>query len=364
MGCRFHVSHQSDDGDNSLKSRQFYHNGLGSANLLGVLLGTASLHICLCAAEAGEIEILAGGELTFGVTSAAEEQLSDGEGDRGYAFFADSELYIEADLSPSDDLEIGAEVVLNADVDVEAVNAEETYMFIEGAFGLIQLGRTEGAEDAMALGADTIAAGTGGIDGDTENLGEVAITGSEDAAKISYFTPRLFGVQAGLSLTPDTGDDEGGLNDIEEDEELEDLEDHLGLGVNVVGELGDVELGLAAVGSYGNSEDPARNDLAGFAVGGTLGIDDVDFGVSYGKNNGAEDFEFGAAGVTVGLGEADVGIGYNYLDEKADGITHVIALSADVLLLEGVELQADISYADPEVRRTNLASVLAVELSF
>ena len=364
MGCRFNAPQHSKESDNLLKSHRIYHSGMRSANLLGLLLGTASLQIYISVAEAGEIEILAGGELQFGITTAAEDQLSDGEGDRGYAFFADSELYIEANVSPSEDLEIGAEVVLNADADVEDVNAEETFMFVEGAFGLMQLGRTEGAEDAMALGADTIAAGTGGIDGDTENLGEVAIVGSEDAAKISYFTPRLFGVQAGLSFTPDTGGDEGSPNDIEEDEELEDLEDHLGLGVNFVAELGHVELGLTAIGSYGNSEDPARADLDAFAVGGTLGIGDVEFGSSYGKNNEAEDFEFGTAGVTVGIGEANAGVGYNYLDEKADGITHVIAISGDMGLLEGVELQADVSYADPEDRRTNFASVLAVELSF
>ncbi|MGI9418980.1 MAG: hypothetical protein ACR2RA_14205, partial [Geminicoccaceae bacterium] len=106
------------------------------------------------------------------------------------------------------------------------------------------------------------------------------------------------------------------------------------------------------------------NDLDAFSVGGTLAIYDIELGASYGKNNAAEDFEFSTAGVTVGIGEANAGLGYNYLDENADGITHIIALSGDLLLLEGVELQADVSYADPEDRRTNLASVLAVELSF
>lgn len=335
-----------------------------SANVLGLLLSTAGFQVCIGTIEAGEIEIFSSGELKSGLVTAADEQLSNGEGDRGYALITESKLYIKADISPSDNLEIGAEVVLETDVEFGEVNVAETYIFVEGAFGLMQLGRTEGAEDEMALGAATIAAGTGGIDGDTENLGEVEIVGSKNAAKISYFTPRLFGVQAGLSITPDTGDNEGDVNDIEEDGELQDLEDHIGLGLNVVGKLGDLKAGLAVVGSYGNAEDPARNDLDAFAVGGTLAIDDVEFGASYGKNNAAEDFEFGTAGVTVGISEATAGVGYNYLDQKADGITHVIVLSGDVLLLEGVELQADVSYADPEDQRTNLASVLAIEFSF
>jgi hypothetical protein len=228
----------------------------------------------------------------------------------------------------------------------------------------MQLGRTEGAEDQMALGADTIAAGTGGIDGDAGNLGEIEVVNSEDAAKISYYTPRLFGVQAGLSFTPDTGDDEGEPREFEEDEEPEDLEDHIGLGINFVGELGDVQIGLAVVGSYGNSKASARNDLDAVSIGGTVGLGDIELAASVGKNNGADDFDFATIGGTVGIGKANAGIGYNYLDEKALGITHVIALSGDMPLLQGVELQADVSYADPDGQRTNLASVLALELSF
>ena len=349
--------------NSAFKLRQIYHNGATSASLLG-LIGTMSFHACLSMAHAAELEILAGGELKFGLSTAEDEQLSDGEGDRGYTFFTDSELYIDADISPSQDAKIGARVVLNADADIEEVNAEETYMFTEGAFGSMQLGRTEGAEDKMALGADIIAAGTGGIDGDAANLGEVAIDNSEDAAKISYYTPRFLGVQAGLSFTPDTGDNEDGQNDVEEDEELEDLQDHIGVGLNFVGELGDVEVGLAAVGSFGDSEDPERNDLDAYSIGGTLALGDIELGASAGRNFAAEDFDFATVGATVGIGDANAGIGYNYLDEQELGITHVIVLSGDLEFLEGVEVQADVSYADPEDQPTNLASVLALELSF
>ena len=95
-------------------------------------------------------------------------------------------------------------------------------------------------------------------------------------------------------------------------------------------------------------------------------LDAVELGASYGKNSGAEDFRFATIGATLGIGEAHVGVGYNHVDEDVDGITHVLVLSGDLLLLQGVELQADVSYADPggEDRDGNLASVLAVELGF
>ncbi|MGI9449899.1 MAG: porin [Geminicoccaceae bacterium] len=334
-----------------------------SASMRGPFLGTLGLLAGLGTAKADGIEILAGGELRFGVTTAGDDLLSEGQGDRGYTFFADSELNIEADVSPSNALEIGAKAVLDVDADIDDVNADETYMFMKGGFGLVEVGRTAGAEDQMALGADTIAAGTGGIDGDAANLGEVKIVNSEDAAKISYFSPRAAGFQAGLSFTPDTGDDEGGTSN-GSDEEVQDLEDHIGLGLNFVTTLGEIEVGLAAVGSYGNGEASDQNDLDAFSVGGTLAVDGIEVGASYGESKGTEDFDFATLGATFSFGPARAGLGYHYLDEKVDDITHITVLSADLIVMDGVALQADVSHANPKDQRSNTASVFAVELSF
>ncbi|MDH3661412.1 MAG: porin, partial [Alphaproteobacteria bacterium] len=237
------------------------------------------------------------------------------------------------------------------------------YMYFSNGFGLVQLGRTEGAEDNLALGADTIAAGTVGIDGDTENLGETEIVNSGDAAKISYFTPRIAGLQFGVSYTPDTGDGED-ESDGEGGEDGEDLENHVGLGVNLAQKLGAIDAGLALVGSFGNAEQAATDDLSAVAIGGTLAVDDVALAASFGHVDQAEDFNFATAGGTVELGEVNVGLGYNYLDEAVAGVTHITALSGDIELFDGVELQGDVSYSDPEIQDETVASVFSVELSF
>ena len=354
---------RQEDVSHIFKLKLFYHAAATSASICSPFLGTLGLLAGLSGAKADGIEILVGGELRFGVETAEDDLLSEGQGDRGYAFFTDSELTIEANVSPSKALEIGAKTVLDVTADIDDVNADETYMLMRGGFGLVELGRKAGAEDEMALGADTIAAGTGGIDGDAANLGEVKIVNSEDAAKISYFSPRAAGFQAGLSFTPDTGDDEGGTSN-GSDEEVQDLEDHIGLGLNFVTTLGEIEVGLAVVGSYGNGEASDQNDLDAFSVGGTLALKGIEVGASYGENKGTEDFDFATLGATFSFGEASAGLGYNYLDEKADGITHISVLSADFAVLDGVVLQADVSHADPEDQRSNIASVFAVELSF
>ncbi|MGI9420262.1 MAG: porin [Geminicoccaceae bacterium] len=309
---------------------------------------------------AGAFDIELGGSLEFGISTAEGDRLSDGEGDRGYTFLNDSEITIEAFTTIFDEVDVGAALTLEADADVggDTANADDAYIYVDNGFGQVQIGRTTGAEDDMALGADTIAAGTGGIDGDTANLGDTQVETSGDAAKISYFTPRIAGFQAGLSYTPDTGDEE------DDDDDNFDLENHVGVGLNFVETFGEVEFSLATVGSFGRSEFSSDDDLSGYALGGTLIYDAVQFGASYGQSASDFDVDFATFGVTFGFGEMSAGVGYNFVDESDDGQTHVLALSGNTPILPGVELQGDVSIADPENDDGNVASVLAVEFGF
>ena len=306
-------------------------------------------------------EIAIGGEIDFGVATAEGDVLTDDGDDRGYAFLSDAEVYIDAYTTLLDDIDAGISVTLEAEADsLDTVNASETYIYFGNGFGDVQLGRTGGAEDNMALGADTIAAGTGGIDGDTANLGDVEVETSGDAAKVAYYTPRVGGVQFGASYTPDTGDEEN------DDDSGADFEHYFGIGLNFVETFGDVDVSLATVGSIAESEATDADDLNALSVGGTLEFDQIDVGASYGRS--ASDFffdyDFATAGITWNFGEAAAGFGYNYVDEKSDGTRHIFVLSGDTLILPGVELQGDISFSDPEGESGDVASIVAVEMSY
>ena len=54
----------------------------------------------------------------------------------------------------------------------------------------------------MGIGAADAQAGTGGIDGDTQNLVQFETPDTGDDAKVTYFTPRIIGFQLGASLRP------------------------------------------------------------------------------------------------------------------------------------------------------------------
>jgi hypothetical protein len=95
-------------------------------------------------------------------------------------------------------------------------NTDESWIFLRGGFGEFRFGDEDGVADNSAIGAQTIAAGTGGIDGsviDAVAIGVVFPTNSNDATKIRYYTPSFGGFQVGVSYTPNQLNvDSGGGN--------------------------------------------------------------------------------------------------------------------------------------------------------
>lgn len=127
----------------------------------------------------------------------------------------------------------------------------KAYAFMESGLGRLELGRPSGATKNMKVGAENIARGNGGIDGDfmdfirtkgfVDNLGRNIVNnatsasaiatspyvgagvadqefilhpdayiecdkcGSRYANKVSYYTPMFSGFQLGVSFIPDTG---------------------------------------------------------------------------------------------------------------------------------------------------------------
>ena len=88
----------------------------------------------------------------------------------------------------------------------------------------------------MAIGGEDAQAGTGGIDGDTNNLVQFETPDTGDDAKVTYFTPRVVGFQLGASFTPDN--DTGISNRDEPGYQPGTQEDIVGAGVNWMGALG------------------------------------------------------------------------------------------------------------------------------
>lgn len=307
-----------------------------------------------------DTEVTLSGQVEFGFSAADEETIDDG---RGYFFFMDSETKIEAEGAADNGINYSAKVELETDADGDGgdVNADETRLAFWGGFGRVELGREDGAADNMFIGGEDFQAGTGGIDGDGQNLNINLVADSGDAAKITYFTPRVGGFQLGASFTPDTGDDEN-----DSDDDAGDIEEHWELGANFTTSAGGADVTLTAVASIGDAE-VGDDDLEDYGIGGGVEFGGLGVGVGYAFREEADEGNGLTIGAKYGFGPANVSAGFSYDDPDEGDDSNVLAFSADYGLFPGVTVKGDLSFnsddADDDGDSTT-AGVVTLQLNY
>ena len=167
-------------------------------NLRNALLGTNAVIGAVALAvpsTASAFEVNIRGFHNFSaVTGDLEESGNAGNDPKDYDFLTDSEIHVQA--SQTDDetgIRYGMLVEFEADGN-STLNTDESWIFVDGAFGGFRLGDEDGAVDNSKIGAYNIAAGTGGIDGQgVVASAQFAPTNSGDSTKIRYDSPSIAG---------------------------------------------------------------------------------------------------------------------------------------------------------------------------
>ena len=317
-------------------------------------------------AVAGAAEVGATGALDVTATGFAafeayggdvDDQRLDPELGNGPDFVTDTELHVLARARDEHTgLDYGAQIEFEADTDIEE-NTGKAWLFVRGRLGELRLGAEDGAVKESALGADTIAAGTGGIDGnivDALAVGVVSPTDTEVATKVRYYTPSVAGFQLGVSYTPRAALDVGSGS--EEDE----AQDWFEAALAYEGELDPIDLQASIVGAVGRvtagEAATASGRLAAVYAGAVLGIDPVELAGGIGTERvGGRDRTYANLGVAGELDAFSVSLtGGRVLDTSGhDGIGRPwnIALSASLPLVPGLELQGDLARFDNDVDR-------------
>jgi Gram-negative porin len=252
----------------------------------------AGLLVGAPAAGGRAAEVGAGGPLELTITGSAAflasggelaQQREDPELSDGLDFSTDTEVHILARARDEElGLDYGATLEFEADADDDG-STDETRLFVRGGWGELRLGDVDGPVDASSLGAFTVAAGTGGIDGDiVDALAVDAILPltSDDATKVRYYTPSVAGLQFGLSYTPtayDGGDSLATTTDT-------DVEHWAEAAAVYEAEFELLDLTASVTGGAGELKDP---DLPGELLwtayaGTTLELEAVDLGAGIG----------------------------------------------------------------------------------
>ena len=133
------------------------------------------------------------------------------------------------DFQTNTEVEVNGEVTLDngitagMSVEFEADNADgtggggddidENLIYLSGSFGRVEFGHEDGAVDTMRYGATSIkAVYPGGYNNTTGTFinyignapGATNLGDSGDGTKVNYYTPRFAGIQAGITLAPDS----------------------------------------------------------------------------------------------------------------------------------------------------------------
>ena len=283
-----------------------------------ILLGTTTLvgvaALFAGAAFAGETpKVTIGGTIDFQAGFLDEEKTASGVAEantRSGQFRTETELSIKIDAKTDAGLGYGGEIVLPVDALQTESATDQTgraYIYADGAWGRLEGGTNTGAAAALKIDASSIASATGGIDGDwnyfmsatstsgiftpdalldhgtTSQFGDES---TESINKITYYTPRFSGFQAGVSFLFDTtAADRGRVipSAGPADNNAGEAENVFVGGINYEGKFSDVSVGLAATGEYGNGETAATEDLRTYNLGAKLGYMGFSLAASYGS---------------------------------------------------------------------------------
>jgi len=190
-------------------------------------------------------------------------------------------------------LRYGAAIKFSADDGGSGVVADEKMVWLEGGWGRLELGNDDGADAGMGNhGGDINSGGGGGYDGspslafDFNGVGNSSPgikNGSGDATKITYFTPRIKGIQVGASFSPDT-DAEGDDDTTDNVGATAGFQDQISFGINYVQSFDDVGIRLSYVMNLADAELNETQDVNSWAIGAQTDFGNISVAAGYGDS--------------------------------------------------------------------------------
>ncbi len=301
--------------------------------------------------------------------AASDVETLIGEDFNGIDFKQDVEIAFKPSIILDNGIKIGANIQLEGNSDDDQI--DESYLFIETEYGELVLGSENSAgfllhvraPNALWLDPDDLDefipfSGNVGVNvGDDRSRGTLGETLLEndrnnDAQRITYYTPDLYGLTLGLSYARDGRQDDN----TQVDRDVEDISDIFDVGLVYEREFGD--FGIAVSGRWGIAQAAAGGNPTIWGAGLQLGYGGFTIGGSFAEQNesGTEDGTGFDVGVSYKTGPWGFSVawhhGENVDDEQpfpgADEELDVIMAGVTYKPAKGVTLLAFGGYADFE----------------
>lgn len=337
---------------------------LATTAILGVV-GFASV----AAADAPRVTV--GGFIDFQAGYVNED--ANAINNKDYGFRNDTEIHFSIDGKTDRGLGYGAVIELEADINGDTtgsgLESDRTYVYLSGDnWGRFELGANTDASTALKVDASSIARATGGIDGDwfrfaaaplaagfivrpdlaTQHGGTQTPGVTENANKVTYYSPDFSGLQLGVSYTPDASAKGQAFTSAPVPGTFEDT---FSGGLSYARQFDGWNLGLSATGEYGDVSGAGLDDNKSWALGASVGVAGFTFAGSYGDQDVA-----GVEGDFWTLGAAyDInafGLSLTYIDSTVDvapGVSNDfdnLVFGVDYALAPGFTPYAEVSMFD------------------
>ncbi len=243
--------------------------------------------------------------------AVGDEDDGDGEGAAGrrdHGLFREAEIIFNGKTTLDNGIEVGVQVQLEAETCTDQI--DESFIYFEGGFGRINIGQENSGPYLQHRGVSSVADGLNSPNfrfyaapaGAGVTTTSTPPNQTSDSEKITYFTPRLFGVQVSASYTPDrceersqstgSGSCGGTYSGFQSEENAGQQSEVIEVGANYIQTFNDISVALSA--SYGEADregpDTATSDdLEEYAFGGELGYAGFTLGAAYRNNNNGLD---------------------------------------------------------------------------
>jgi len=307
---------------------------------------------------------------------------------------SDTEIFVGGRTTLSNGIVVGFDVQLEGNTETNASKdgdvVDESYLFIDGAFGRAIVGSENDASYIMHYGAPALGATWGANEAYVTNWvnrpGQVLILNTTaslqggDGQRLTYFTPRFSGLQVGVSYTPNALEDINGFNDLRAARA-----NGWAPSVNYVNTLGGIRVAASAGMSYFPELDGAApttsngHAIKDYSLGLNLGMGAFTVGGGYrvvDNNLGTTDGSAWSVGASYQNGP--IAVSASYLTSTVNGTATVgddtfrqTILSAAYTMGPGVDLIGSVfslSYKDEAGAAVNQNSgsggVVGIRLMF
>lgn len=342
-----------------------------------VLLGTSAIVLAATSAQAAEWDVKVGGYHNQFIGFASSDIKGSTADFDGVDVKQNAEIFFLPSITLDNGIKFGANVQLESGGYTQTGDTiDESYMYVRGSFGEINLGSENSAGYKMHYAAPNRAiigfnspstnvfipwSGNGAGNGlfrSTLSSTYLENSRNNDADRITYYTPRFAGFQLGVSYARDGSQDDNSQQNIAD--ASSNLHDIFDVGANYVNDFDGVNVAVSArwgVATQENGTGVASTNPTVLGFGANVGFGGFTIGGSWaeqndGRNTDGQAFDIGIAYDTGPWGFSAMWFHGENVDDDEGFVTGLdeeqdtFGIGINYKLAKGVRLNAFAAYVD------------------